>query len=74
MVRQGSGVAFLPDDLHSIHIEGPVLNFHMYGKGLEQLHGREYYKADEKRWKVFPAHSDIRDARGRDARAETRKA
>jgi predicted metal-dependent enzyme (double-stranded beta helix superfamily) len=63
VVRQGAGVAFLPDDLHSIHIEGPVLNFHMYGKGLEQLHAREYYKPDEKRWKTFPAHSDIRDAR-----------
>lgn len=63
VVRQGTGVCFLPDELHSIHIEGPALNLHMYGKGLEQLHAREYYKADEKRWKVFPAHSDIRDAR-----------
>lgn len=65
VVRRGTGVAILPDELHSIHIEGPatVINFHMYGKGLEQLHAREYYKEDEKRWKVFPAHSDIRDAR-----------
>lgn len=63
VVRQGAGVAFLPDDLHSIHIEAPVLNFHMYGKGLEQLHRREYYKPEEKCWKTFPAHSDIRDAR-----------
>ena len=63
VVRQGTGVAFLPDELHSIHIEAPALNLHMYGKGLEQLHAREYYKAEEKRWKVFPAHSDIRDAR-----------
>ncbi len=64
MVRQGSGVAFLPDDLHSIHIDAPLMNFHMYGLGLEQLHRREYYKAEEKRWHVFPAHSDIREARG----------
>jgi len=63
MVRQGSGVAFLPDDLHSIHIEQPLLNFHMYGLALEQLHRREYYKAEEKRWYVFPPHSDIREAR-----------
>jgi predicted metal-dependent enzyme (double-stranded beta helix superfamily) len=65
VVKQGTGVAFLPDDLHSIHIDAPALNLHMYGKGLEQLHRREYWKDDEKRWKVFPAHSDIREARVR---------
>lgn len=63
MVRQGSGVAFLPDDLHSIHIDGKTLNFHMYGLALEQLHRREYYKPQENAWAVFPAHSDIREAR-----------
>ena len=65
VVKQGTGVAFLPDDLHSIHIDAPALNLHMYGKGLEQLHRREYYKEEEKRWKVFPAHSDIREARAK---------
>jgi predicted metal-dependent enzyme (double-stranded beta helix superfamily) len=65
MVEEGAGVAFMPDDVHSIHIDGPelVLNFHMYGKGLEQLHGRRYHKPDTGEWVVFPAHSDIRDAR-----------
>lgn len=63
VVRQGTGVAFLPEDLHSIHIEAPLLNFHMYGLGLEQLHKREFWKEKEGRWDVFPAHSDIRDAR-----------
>lgn len=65
-VRQGAGVAFLPDDLHSIHIEGEegATNFHMYGLGLEQLHGRRYFKPDTGEWVVFPAHTDIRDARG----------
>ena len=63
VVRQGTGVAFLPEDLHSIHIEAPLLNFHMYGLGLEQLHKREFWKDKEGRWDVFPAHSDIRDAR-----------
>jgi predicted metal-dependent enzyme (double-stranded beta helix superfamily) len=62
-VKQGTGVAFLPDDLHSIHIQAPLLNFHMYGLGLDQLHRREFYKADERVWKVFPAHGDIREAR-----------
>jgi predicted metal-dependent enzyme (double-stranded beta helix superfamily) len=65
VVRRGTGVAFMPDDLHSIHIEpsGGLLNFHMYGLALEQLHAREYWKPDEKTWRVFPAHSDIREAR-----------
>ena len=65
MVEDGTGVAFMPDDVHSIHIDGPelVLNFHMYGKGLEQLHGRRFHKPENGEWIVFPAHSDIRDAR-----------
>ena len=63
VVRQGSGVAFLPEDLHSIHIQAPLINFHMYGLALEELHHREYYKAEERAWKVFPPHSDIREAR-----------
>jgi predicted metal-dependent enzyme (double-stranded beta helix superfamily) len=65
VVRQGSGVAFLPEDLHSIHIEAPLLNFHMYGLALEQLHKREFYKEKEGSWGVFPPHSDIREARER---------
>lgn len=66
VVKRDTGVAFLPDDLHSIHIEGDgvTLNFHMYGLALEQLHRREYWRPKDGDWRVFPAHSDIRDARG----------
>jgi predicted metal-dependent enzyme (double-stranded beta helix superfamily) len=63
VVKQGTGVAFMPQDLHSIHIEKPLINFHMYGLALEELHHREYYKDDERAWKIFPPHSDIREAR-----------
>jgi len=63
VVGRGSGVAFLPQDLHSIHIDGTTLNFHMYGLALEQLPGRVYYKSKENAWAVFPPHSDIREAR-----------
>ncbi len=63
VVRKGTGCAFMPDDYHSIHIEGVVLNFHMYGLALEQLARREYYKPADHAWAVFPAHSDIREAR-----------
>jgi predicted metal-dependent enzyme (double-stranded beta helix superfamily) len=63
VVGRGSGVAFLPEDLHSIHIDGTTLNFHMYGLALERLPRREYYKPKENAWAVFPPHSDIREAR-----------
>ena len=63
VVKQGTGVAFLPDDLHSIHIDAPLVNFHMYGLALEQLAQREYYDARERAWRIFPPHSDIREAR-----------
>jgi predicted metal-dependent enzyme (double-stranded beta helix superfamily) len=63
VVKQGTGVCFMPDDLHSIHIQAPLINFHMYGLALDHLHKREFYKADEGVWRVFPAHADIREAR-----------
>jgi len=63
LVRQGSGVSFLPEDLHSIHIDAPLLNFHMYGLALEQLTRREFYNPDEHAWAIFPPHTDIREAR-----------
>jgi predicted metal-dependent enzyme (double-stranded beta helix superfamily) len=63
MVKQGTGVCFLPEDLHSIHIQAPLVNFHMYGLALDRLDRREYFQAAESKWKVFPAHGDIREAR-----------
>ncbi len=44
-VEPGSGVCLMPDDIHSIHLEGtpPTLNFHMYGVGLENLPDRIYF-------------------------------
>ncbi len=63
VVKAGTGVTFMPDDLHSIHIAAPLINFHMYGMGLEQLDKRRYYKAQENVWAVFAPHSDIREAR-----------
>ena len=62
-VSRGTGVAMLPDDLHSIHIRGdePVLNFHMYGRGLEQLHERRYFDATDRSWLPLPALREISD-------------
>jgi predicted metal-dependent enzyme (double-stranded beta helix superfamily) len=65
IVRPGIGITFMPDDLHSLDIKGeaPMLNFHMYGLALEQLHRRQYYRAEDHTWHHYPAHSDIREAR-----------
>lgn len=63
MVEAGTGVAMLPDDVHSIHIDGPALNFHCYGLALERLDRREYWSEREGRWKPFTAASVIREAR-----------
>ena len=63
MVEAGTGVAMLPDDLHSIHIDAPALNFHCYGLALERLDERVYYDARNHDWKVFTAVSNIREAR-----------
>jgi predicted metal-dependent enzyme (double-stranded beta helix superfamily) len=65
VVEAGTGVALMPDDIHTIHIEdgAPVLNFHMYGLGLEQLHGRNFWNRNKEKWEIFPAHTDIREAR-----------
>lgn len=66
VVRQGTAVAFLPDELHSIHVanDDRVVNFHMYGLALDRLHTREYYRADDNSWRIFPAQEGIIDARG----------
>jgi len=64
LVAPGKAIAFMPDDLHAIEIDKPLLNFHLYGLGLDQLSRREYYKADEQRWLVFDQYvQHIREAR-----------
>jgi predicted metal-dependent enzyme (double-stranded beta helix superfamily) len=42
VVKPGSPITFLPDDIHSIHVGGTqtVRHFHLYGKELETLTGR----------------------------------
>lgn len=62
-VGPGTGIAFMPDDLHAIEIPPghTVLNFHMYGLALEQLSGRNYYRESTGEWLHFPASRGIRD-------------
>ena len=63
MVEAGTGVAMLPEDLHSIHLSGRALNFHMYGLALERLVDREYYSTKDETWKYFAGINSIREAR-----------
>lgn len=63
VVEEGTGIAFLPDDVHSIHIDGGALTFHCYGLALEELHHRNYWDNKTEEWKVFKAVSDIREGR-----------
>ena len=63
VVGRGSGIAFMPDDLHAIRIDAPLLNFHLYGQGLEQLTRRQYYQAREHEWVFFDNVAHIVDAR-----------
>ncbi len=65
VIGPGTGLTFLPDDLHSLDIDArtPMLNFHMYGLALEQLSERRYWSSSDRTWRPFPARSDIREAR-----------
>lgn len=64
-VIDGVGVAFLPDELHSIHVHGdtPVMNFHMYGLALTELAERTYWSRKNEEWRIFPPQEGIIDRR-----------
>jgi predicted metal-dependent enzyme (double-stranded beta helix superfamily) len=63
IVEAGTGVAMLPDDLHSIHIDTPSLNFHCYGLALERLDDRVFFDPRNHAWKTFNSVSNIYEAR-----------
>ncbi len=61
-VSFGYGVTLMPDDIHSIHIEGEekTVHLHMYGLALEQLVERVMYNTQAGTYKVFPATQNIK--------------
>jgi predicted metal-dependent enzyme (double-stranded beta helix superfamily) len=62
-VRPGTGIGFLPDDVHSIHISGGALNFHCYGHDLLDLPARNYWDEREQEWRTMKVQFPIIDAR-----------
>jgi predicted metal-dependent enzyme (double-stranded beta helix superfamily) len=62
-VERGAGVCLMPDDIHSIHLEGepPTLMFHMYGLGLGNLPGRVYFDQKSGAVKHFDVTPNIVD-------------
>jgi len=62
-VELGTGVCLMPEDIHSIHLEGepPTLMFHMYGVGLENLPHRVYFDRSDGRIKHFDVSPNVYD-------------
>jgi predicted metal-dependent enzyme (double-stranded beta helix superfamily) len=62
VVKRGTGICFLPDDIHSIHVvsDVPTRNFHMYGRSVEHLPERIRFDMDKGTYSVYPASPGIR--------------
>jgi predicted metal-dependent enzyme (double-stranded beta helix superfamily) len=61
LVKEGTGVALMPDDIHSIErrSDAPMLHFHLYGKSLEHLPARRQFDLATGSYKVYPASPNI---------------
>ncbi|MEQ9642642.1 MAG: hypothetical protein RIM84_21635 [Alphaproteobacteria bacterium] len=62
-VERGTGVCLMPDDIHSIHLEGapPTLMFHMYGLAIDHLPDRIAFNVAEGTYWKFGASADIQE-------------
>ena len=63
-VTPGTGVALMPDRIHSIHVagDGNTMHLHMYGLALEQLSRRVVFDTDAGTCQDFTANQTIKAA------------
>ena len=54
-IRLGTGICLMPDDFHSIRIEGGRvnMNLHMYGRGFEAMPERVMYDSETDSYDLF---------------------
>jgi predicted metal-dependent enzyme (double-stranded beta helix superfamily) len=62
VVAPGTGVALMPDDIHSIHRASgaPLLHLHLYGRSIERLPERKQFDLERGTYEVYPANPNIR--------------
>lgn len=60
-VRAGTGIALMPDDIHSIHCltDAPTLVLHLYGRSIADLPGRKMFDMRDGSCRTFPARPGI---------------
>jgi predicted metal-dependent enzyme (double-stranded beta helix superfamily) len=61
LVAPGTGVALMPEDIHSIHraSDAPLLHFHLYGRSIERLPERKQFDLVRGTYEVYPASPNI---------------
>jgi predicted metal-dependent enzyme (double-stranded beta helix superfamily) len=61
LVAPGTGVALMPEDIHSIHraSDAPLLHFHLYGRSIERLPERKQFDLARGTYEVYPASPNI---------------
>jgi hypothetical protein len=61
VVRPGSAVTLMPEDIHHIQTppDKPNMHLHMYGLSLEHLPHRVSYDLEAGTYQVFPANPNI---------------
>lgn len=76
VIRAGTGMAYMPEDIHSIHVVGakPIMHLHMYGTSIEHLPNRVSYDVAAGTYEVYPAQPRIIPAPGAKRRASSRGA
>lgn len=60
-VRPGTGIALMPDDIHSIHCltDAPTLVLHLYGRSILDLPDRKMFDMRDGTCRTFPARPGV---------------